>query len=866
MLYCGLRMTTSWLFTPIVGIFLVATFISVLVAIMAWRRRATPGGTPLALLMVIMTEVAIMSALEAAAVEIPVKITLSKLQYLGIINAPPLSLVFVIEYIHLRKWLKPRFLALFWIIPVITALLAFSNEWHGWVWSSFSPSPAPGSNLIIYGHGFWFWIWVIYAYAIITISIIFLTRAYISTEPLYRRQAGALLIGLTLPWVANGIYIFSLSPIPGLDLTPITFIISGLAVTLGVFRFQLFNLVPVARDILIESMSDAVVVLDAQDRIVDINPALQQLTKIDTDLLIGKPAESIFAAFPEIDKQYLHAKEARAQISLKGDGSYTLDMRISPLRDQHGFLTGRLIVLRDITERIRAEQAEREQRSLAEALRDTAVALNSTLNFDEVLDRILSNLDRVVPHDSANIALVDEEGITRIVRARGYSTRDLDEYILSIEMPVNKLYHWKQMVELNKPVIVPDIRLDNTWIQFPKTTWIRSYAGAPIIVKRIVVGFLNLESTTPGFFTLQQADPLQAFADQAAVAMQNARLFDETSRRVEEMTTLNKIGLALTSGLDLEQVLRELQKQCQKIIPLDCFYIALYDDTSGNIQIPLFYEAGEYKIEGQRNIDEQPGLSGYVIRTKKTYYLPDTINPVSPLPIPLIRTGGTPTRSYIGVPLLLGERVIGVISIQSYQPNAYSQNEIRLLETIATQATIAIDNARLFQRMEQLATVDSLTGIYNRRQFSFLAENEVERALRYNRQLTLIMMDLDRFKDVNDTFGHKTGDQVLQTICKRCAQALRKIDIMGRYGGEEFVVILPETSTESAFVLADRLRKTIEDLEILAPKGSIHVTASLGLAALDEQCITLENLLECADKALYDAKQAGRNQVKVYKH
>jgi len=123
-----------------------------------------------------------------------------------------------------------------------------------------------------------------------------------------------LLIGSTLPWVANGIYIFRLSPVPGLDLTPITFIISGLAVTLGVFRFQLFNLVPVARDILIESMSDAVVVLDAQDRIVDINPALQQLTKIDTDKLIGQPAESIFAAFPEIDKQYLHAQEARAQI------------------------------------------------------------------------------------------------------------------------------------------------------------------------------------------------------------------------------------------------------------------------------------------------------------------------------------------------------------------------------------------------------------------------------------------------------------------------------------------------------------------------------------------------------------------------
>jgi diguanylate cyclase (GGDEF)-like protein len=167
--------------------------------------------------------------------------------------------------------------------------------------------------------------------------------------------------------------------------------------------------------------------------------------------------------------------------------------------------------------------------------------------------------------------------------------------------------------------------------------------------------------------------------------------------------------------------------------------------------------------------------------------------------------------------------------------------------------------------MEQLAITDPLTGLYNRRHFFFLATTEMERAARYNKDLSVIMIDLDHFKLVNDTYGHKTGDQVLQSIAQSANQALRRIDVMGRYGGEEFAILLPETNMEKGMIVAERLRALIDHTAIPTGQGEIKITACFGLAGLETCPPDIDILLDCADKALYAAKQAGRNQVRVFR-
>jgi len=173
----------------------------------------------------------------------------------------------------------------------------------------------------------------------------------------------------------------------------------------------------------------------------------------------------------------------------------------------------------------------------------------------------------------------------------------------------------------------------------------------------------------------------------------------------------------------------------------------------------------------------------------------------------------------------------------------------------------ALENA--LQEVQRLAITDSLTGLYNRGHFSKIGEDEVRRAGRYLRSLSAIMLDIDHFKRANDTYGHSVGDQILQGVAERCRHELRGVDVVGRYGGDEFVILLPENDLGDAAQVAERLRKSIAEMKLNTKKGSATVSASLGVATMDGKQTTLETLLSRADQALYAAKQSGRNRVRL---
>ncbi|HEX9018983.1 MAG TPA: diguanylate cyclase, partial [Anaerolineaceae bacterium] len=507
------------------------------------------------------------------------------------------------------------------------------------------------------------------------------------------------------------------------------------------------------------------------------------------------------------------------------------------------------------------EGAEHRQRLLAEALHDTSSALNSTLNFEEVLDRILSNLGTVVQHDAASIALVDEENNVRFVRWRGYDAAG-EAALRAYRAPLAERETYRWMALTGEPMIIPDTWLDRQWYAEDAFTWIRSFAGAPIQIKGKVVGFINLDSHEPDVFVQDLFYSLHVFADQAAVAIENARLYDALNRRVEGMSILNRIGMTLTAGLEMDQVLISLFEQCRQVLPIDVFYVALFDAVTGRIDFPLFYREGPFENISPHNIHQTPSVTGEVIRQRRTIYIPDAALPDAERDFHVIHLGGHPARSYVGVPLILLDQVVGVISMQSLQPYAYSGEQISLLETIATQAAIAVQNARLYDQMKQMAITDSVTLLFTRRHFTTLGRSEVERALRYKRALSVMMVDIDHFKQVNDTYGHNSGDIVLQDVARVTRQALRATDLIGRWGGEEFVIVLPEADSDGAMLIAERIRRMVADTQILLPDAKIQVTISIGVATLKDTCCSLDALVDVADRAMYLAKQGGRNQVR----
>jgi PAS domain S-box-containing protein len=382
-----------------------------LLAVVAWRRRDVPGAPAFVVLMAAAALWAAVYGLELAAAGQPAKVTLLKLEYLGIVAVPGAWLAFALDYTGRRHWLAPWRLALLCALPLATLALAVTNEAHGLVWRSITldeTGPFPALHL---GRGAWYWVNVAYAYAALCAGTVLLAMALLRTSRPHRRPAVALLIGVALPWLANAVYIAGLEPAPNLDPTPIAFALGGLAFAWGLFRFRLLDVVlglaPLAHDALIDGMADAVLVLDTGGRLVDLNPAATRLIGRPAAAVLDRPASTMLAGWPAA---VVGDEIATAQASLEvadAGGARHYDVLVSPLWRRDGRPAGRLIVARDVTERRRAE---RRLELLAEAGR----VLSSSLDVEATLSQVAR---LVVPMlaDYCYVDVVDERGAIRDV-------------------------------------------------------------------------------------------------------------------------------------------------------------------------------------------------------------------------------------------------------------------------------------------------------------------------------------------------------------------------------------------------------------------------------------------------------------------
>lgn len=220
-------------------------------------------------------------------------------------------------------------------------------------------------------------------------------------------------------------------------------------------------------------------------------------------------------------------------------------------------------------------------------------------------------------------------------------------------------------------------------------------------------------------------------------------------------------------------------------------------------------------------------------------------------------------RSAIIAPLVLDRVVLGALSLCASQPSIFFESDLQLLTSFAATATAAIHNAILYKKINDLASTDPLTNQLNRRAFLELSQREIERFQRFGHPLSWIMFDVDLFKEINDQYGHQAGDQVLTTITQRCCEVIRHVDIFARYGGDEFVILLPETDHHMASEIAERIRAAISGSPIVTDAASISVSISMGITETTAASADLGLLLNKADQALYKSKRAGRNKFTV---
>jgi diguanylate cyclase (GGDEF)-like protein/PAS domain S-box-containing protein len=346
---------------------------------------------------------------------------------------------------------------------------------------------------------------------------------------------------------------------------------------------------------------------------------------------------------------------------------------------------------------------------------------------------------------------------------------------------------------------------------------------------------------------------------------ESRRVREENETRAGQLAALHQTSLELTAELNLNTLLHSLVQRALTLIGGAACHCYLYQPESDLLERAA--SAGSLQYLGKSLRQRGKGIVGRIWE-KGT---PLLVNDSHSWKWRSAEYKNSPARALVGAPIRRGEEFLGVLDIMAPLPHQYTQADVEMLGMFATQAAIAIRNARLYNRIEQIAVTDELTGLFNRHGFFQLGEREFERALRLKRSLAVLMLDIDHFKNVNDTYGHGTGDQVLRALADCFRKSIRGIDVAGRYGGEEFVLILPETLRPRAVQIAERLRRSVASCSIPTsqvngdvPGVILKITVSIGVAVLQPDDAKLAVLVNRADQALYQAKHAGRNRVIVW--
>ena len=376
------------------------------------------------------------------------------------------------------------------------------------------------------------------------------------------------------------------------------------------------------------------------------------------------------------------------------------------------------------------------------------------------------------------------------------------------------------------------------------------------VVKDLNGGYLNLLPTVIEQVLYQRR--LVEEKQQAEAERGRLLVAEHAQRLLAE--TLAEVTLALTSRISHEAVLDEILRQVQRIVPYSAANIALLEgDTLRNARWQGYDAfAGEEPVSSLvQTLDGLP-VDAKAVHSQRPVIIPD----VHQDPHWVVFDETEWVRSYLVVPICLHGRVLGLLRLDGDTPGQFSAEDGERLQPLVNAAAIALENARLFGEVQRLAITDGLTGTHNRRHFFELAESELSRARRLGYPVSAIMLDLDHFKQVNDTYGHAIGDQVLRVVAERCGESIRDIDILGRYGGEEFAIILPATDLSGARNVAERIRRCVADVPVPTERGDLTITISLGVAS-GAQDDDVASLLNRADAAMYAAKQAGRNRVAV---
>lgn len=339
---------------------------------------------------------------------------------------------------------------------------------------------------------------------------------------------------------------------------------------------------------------------------------------------------------------------------------------------------------------------------------------------------------------------------------------------------------------------------------------------------------------------------------------------DELQEQVRALNDLIDVARASVSTIELDALLKAILESAIRFTGIPAGTVALYDHRSGNLTLRAHSGLSAEFVAHSVWAVTPGGLTDQLLQHDEILFVEDT-EQVDYFRNPLAVKEGI--RSLICIPLVTKGSIHGVLYLDDFVPRKFDKDRMNLISVLASFAAMAIENAKLHHETLQMAITDVLTGLNNRRYFEQVLPQELERATRYNQEFGLLMIDVDNFKIFNDTYGHPMGDRILSTIAASIEKTLRSVDFAFRYGGEELVVILPETDQKSACKVAERIRQRVARDTKKLMRGTLKepITVSIGVASYPGDGAEAEMLVAKADDLLYQAKNSGRNCVRCRK-
>ncbi len=701
-----------WQFTPLAIYSILAATIAMALVVFAWRRRTAPGAWAFIVLMLALSEWAWSYSFGLFGADTATKLRLPGFLFIGVTVAAAAWFVFCLQYTGRMTRLSLKWILFLSLMPILTVVGVWTNDTHHLIWQKVDLAYVLGYPVLDLKFGYGFWAHTVYSYSLVAIGTYYILRAFLKSPRYLRGQKVILLMGVSIPWIANFAQLAGISPIKGLDLTPLAVAATGMMLAWGLSDFHLLDLAPIARAAVLDSMNDGVIVLDTRHVIADVNGAAAAIFNVDPRKLIGQPAVQALSPWCDLN-QCMGSQEVRREILIQSNAmDRYYDWRVSKLRNPRGMDVGCLIVLRDISAQKLVEDdlrvRERSLTLLNESEHHRSVQLSllyevsrmiaATLDESEIIHLAVSGMVEKFGFAEAAISLLVDENQLEVKVIAGTKDFGIAEgFRQQIGQGIIG-----QAAETRTAYLSNDLSQDAFYYN-PLGTKTGSAVGLPLLREDRLIGVLYAESASTDAFTVQDVQVFETLAAHVATAIQNARLYARARDRLQEMTVLQQVSQAVVSSLVLKDILQKVVELMQASFGYK--YVSIYQLERNELHLWVQANYPEDKII--RAIPISKGIIGRTIRTKQLQFLRHVADD------PEFLRASDEIQSEICIPLIKDRTVLGAINIETGPERTLTEDDVMLLQIFAGQLTIAIENARLFtierQRARELDALNTAT-------------------------------------------------------------------------------------------------------------------------------------------------------------